>query len=77
MRKMYFFTSSHHPAHAQSAIRAFALLWNCLQYPMILSAYSVGPDQTEWMRSLTDLGIRYPHMPGDTYSHDAVMMHES
>ena len=37
---------SHHPAHAQGLIRAFALYRYILQYQMTLAADSEGRDQT-------------------------------
>ena len=43
---------SHHLAHAQSLIRAFALHWNILQYQMILFSDNEGPDQAARMRRL-------------------------
>ena len=43
---------SHHPAHAQDIIWAFALHLYILQYPLMLLAGSEGPDQTEPFRNL-------------------------
>ena len=61
---------SHYPA---CLVRAFALHWNILQYPMILFADNEGPDQTARMRRLiwafavlicpkTRFAWRGPHM---------------
>ena len=44
--------NSHHSVYAQSLIRAFALDWNSLKYPMILLADNEGPDQTVRMHWL-------------------------
>ena len=48
---------SHHPAHAQSTIRAFTLYSYFLWYAMILLADSESPSQT-MMIIRVDLGLR-------------------
>ena len=57
--------------HAENLIRAFASFHgNVLQYQIILFAGSEGPDQTA--HSQSSPGLRCPHMPEGTFSHDAV-----
>ena len=46
------YPDSHHATHARGLIRAFALLWNILYYPMILFMDSECPDLTSRMRRL-------------------------
>ena len=52
------FVRNHNILYMRSLLRTFAL------HSYILLADSEGPDQT-------DLGLRCPHMPEDTFSHDA------
>ena len=55
------YAESHDPAHAQGFIRAFGLHSYILWYPVILLAESEAAQ--------ADLGLRFPHMLKDTFSH--------